>query len=157
MQAAVKIRRARCEDIEQIHTLLSICFDVPLCYEMLYDDICINKGVLYYVVSENGKIVGCGGMSIILDESHVTNICVLPDKREKGYAAMLIKKLCQKAESMGVNSMTLEVGMSNQIALHYFKKCGFTINGIRKKYYFNDNEDAYIMWREISVAKQKEN
>jgi ribosomal-protein-alanine N-acetyltransferase len=153
MKASVKIRRAKCADLEQIHTLVNICFDTLCGYEKLYDDICANKGTIYYVVAENGKIVGCGSMTMILSEAHITNICILPEKRGRGYAAMLIKNLCQNAESMGADSMTSEVRVSNRMALRFFEKCDFSIYGRRKKYYLNDNEDAYIMWREISVTK----
>jgi ribosomal-protein-alanine N-acetyltransferase len=43
--------------------------------------------------------------------------------------------------------MTLEVRVSNKAALRLYKKCGFTIQGLRKRYYRN-SEDAYVMWTE---------
>lgn len=151
MKTNIKIRRAECGDLDQIHTLENICFDIPWSFEMLYEDICTNKGTVYYVVEEDGKIVGYGGMWIILDEAHITNVCILPEKRRHGYATLLMKKLCDKAESLGADNMTLEVRVSNHDALHLYKKCGFTIHGLRKKYYSNNNEDAYIMWREGTI------
>ncbi len=151
MKTDIKIRRAECGDLDQIHTLENICFEVPWSFEMLYEDICTNRGTVYYVVEEEGKVVGYGGMWIILDEAHITNVCILPEKRRLGYATLLMKKLCDKAESLGADNMTLEVRVSNHDALHLYKKCGFAIHGLRKKYYSNNNEDAYIMWREGTI------
>jgi ribosomal-protein-alanine N-acetyltransferase len=151
MKANTQIRRAEFGDLKQIHALEKQSFDVPWSYEMLYEDICTNKGTVYYVLEEDRNIVGYGGMWIILDEAHITNVCVLPEKRRKGYAMMLMKKLCDKAESLGAENMTLEVRVSNHDALHLYKKCGFAIHGRRKKYYSNNNEDAYIMWREGTI------
>jgi len=157
MKKNIKIRKAVCGDLEQIHTLENICFDVPWSYEMLYEDICTNKGAVYYVVEEEGMIVGYGGMWIILDEAHITNVCISPEKRRNGYAMLLMKKLCDKAESLGADNMTLEVRVSNHDALHLYKKCGFSIHGMRKKYYSNNNENAYIMWREGTIHLAEEN
>lgn len=154
---SLKIRKAACADLEQIHTLENICFDIPWSYEMLYEDICVNKGTVYYVVEDDGKIVGYGGMWIILDEAHITNVCIDPEKRRKGYAMLLMKTLCDKAQSLGADNMTLEVRVSNHDALRLYKKCGFSVHGLRKRYYSNNNEDAYIMWREGTIQLAGEN
>lgn len=154
---SVKIRRAQGSDLEQIHNLENSCFSVPWSYEMLYEDICENKGTVYYVVEVDGVIVAYGGMWIILDEAHITNVCTSPDRRRHGYATRLMKKLCDKAESLGAVNMTLEVRVSNHDALHLYKKCGFSVHGLRKRYYSNNNEDAYIMWREGTIQLAGEN
>ena len=50
------------------------------------------------------------------------------------------------AKAEGVRSMTLEVRQSNQIARRLYEKLGFRAEGIRKKYYEDNQEDAVIMW-----------
>ncbi len=157
MKTKALIRKAEFADLKQIHALENTCFEAPWSFEMLYEDICTNKGTVYYVVEEQGTVVGYGGMWIIMDEAHITNVCVLPEKRRLGYAMMLMKHLCDKAENLGAENMTLEVRVSNHDALHLYKKCGFTIHGRRKKYYTNNNEDAYIMWREGTIHLLGEN
>ena len=37
---------------------------------------------------------------------------------------------------------------SNEKAIHLYEKFGFKSLGLRKKYYQDNNEDAYIMWSE---------
>ena len=45
----------------------------------------------------------------------------------------------------GADVLTLEVRVSNQLAQNLYKKYGFTIKGLRKAYYTDNREDAYIM------------
>ncbi len=47
-----------------------------------------------------------------------------------------------------VMKKTLEVRKSNEKALNLYKKQGFILEGIRKEYYEN-KEDALIMWKYI--------
>ena len=115
---------------------------------MLYSDICDNEITVYCVIEEQGKLIGYGGMWIILDEAHITNVCVLPEKRRQGYATKLMDELAGIASGLGADNMTLEVRVSNEEALKLYEKCGFHIQGVRKKYYSNNGEDAYIMWKE---------
>ena len=42
--------------------------------------------------------------------------------------------------------MTLEVRVSNAGAQGLYAKYGFTREGVRKRYYSDNGEDAYIMW-----------
>lgn len=142
------IRRAKSEDLEEIHHCESACFEMPWSYAMLYEDIIENTHTVYLVVQKNGKIIGYGGMWIVIDEAHITNVCILPEFRGNGYAAALMSELFHEADRQGAFSMSLEVRVSNKSALKLYKKCGFTIHGIRKRYYSNNGEDAYVMWTE---------
>lgn len=42
--------------------------------------------------------------------------------------------------------VTLEVRVSNASALALYEKYGFTRQGLRKRYYSDNGEDAHIMW-----------
>ena len=53
--------------------------------------------------------------------------------------------MMQAAVDVGVQYMTLEVRVSNEPALALYKKLGFKKAGVRKKYYEDNGEDAYIM------------
>jgi len=146
----LNIRRAVLADLEKIHECEMTCFESPWSFAMLYEDIVENNNTVYLVVELNGEIIGYGGMWIVLDEAHITNVCILPGHREKGYAKQLMKALSRASKEHGAASMSLEVRVSNKPALKLYKKCGFSIQGLRKKYYKN-NEDAYVMWTERDV------
>jgi ribosomal-protein-alanine N-acetyltransferase len=42
--------------------------------------------------------------------------------------------------------VTLEVRVSNTAAQALYEKYGFTRQGLRKRYYSDNGEDAHIMW-----------
>jgi len=148
----VVIRKARLGDLDRISLCENTCFESPWSFAMLYEDIVENPNTVYLVVELDGKVIGYGGMWIVLDEAHITNVCILPEYRGRGYAKMLMKRLASEGNMRGAESMSLEVRVSNKAALKLYRSCGFKIQGLRKKYYQN-NEDAYIMWteRELSV------
>ena len=50
------------------------------------------------------------------------------------------------AMARGANWLTLEVRVSNEPAQALYRKYGFTVHGVRKRYYSDNNEDALIMW-----------
>ncbi|MGI6153806.1 MAG: ribosomal protein S18-alanine N-acetyltransferase [Christensenellaceae bacterium] len=146
------VRRAEMGDLEQIHYCENSCFEAPWSYAMLYDDIIENPHTVYMVVVLRDKIIGYGGMWIILDEAHITNVCILEEYRGRGYAYTLMRELQEVAKEMGAESMTLEVRVSNRSAMKLYKKCGFSVHGLRKRYYPNNNEDAYVMWTERGLS-----
>jgi len=143
----LEIKLATEEDVEAIAMLEQICFRTPWPIEFIYEDICITKNT-YLVLKENGKTIGYAGMWIILDEAHLNNICIHPDHRGGGKGKMLLRALMQEALNRDAESMTLEVRVGNPIAIELYKDMGFEIEGIRKKYYQDNNEDAYIMWNQ---------
>ena len=103
-------------------------------------------------------IVGFAGMWIMFDEAHVTTIGVHPDERGNGFGELLLVQLFVEAASRGAEMLTLEVRVSNDSAQALYRKYGFERQGIRRRYYSDNGEDAYIMWspniREHDYAAQ---
>lgn len=91
-------------------------------------------------------IVGFAGMWIVCDEAHVTTIGVAPEYRGQGLGEWLLVHLIDEAIARQAGWLTLEVRVSNEPAQALYRKYGFSVRGTRKRYYSDDNEDAYIMW-----------
>lgn len=91
-------------------------------------------------------IIGFAGMWILLDEAHITTIGVAPEYRGRGLGEMLLLNLFEEAMRRGAEWLTLEVRVSNDSAQALYSKYGFTRQGIRRRYYSDNGEDAYIMW-----------
>ncbi len=53
--------------------------------------------------------------------------------------------LLKMAKSLGVTQLVLEVRMSNAEAIALYKKQGFSLLGVRKRFYTNPDEDALVM------------
>jgi len=54
--------------------------------------------------------------------------------------------LIDEAVRRGATWLTLEVRVSNDIAQDLYRKYGFAVQGTRRRYYSDNNEDAYVMW-----------
>ena len=106
-----------------------------------------NNFARYVVVTYNNEVIGYGGMWLILDEGHITNIAVAPKYRCIGAGKLILKSLIDICKKEKVNSLTLEVRISNTIAQNLYSKFGFISEGIRKNYYADNHEDALIMWK----------
>lgn len=92
------------------------------------------------------QIVGFAGMWILYDEAHVTTIGVTPELRGKGLGELLLVRLFEIASERNAEWVTLEVRVSNASAQALYRKYGFTQQGVRRRYYSDNGEDAYIMW-----------
>ncbi len=117
-----------------------------------------NKCAVYLVAVDSDKNVqGYMGMWKIVDEAHVTNLAVHPSYQRQGIAKRLILSALDICYSEKIKYITLEVRKSNIKALNLYESFGFKTLGIRKKYYQDNGEDAFIMWTEnIFSQKYKE-
>ena len=119
-------------------------FDQPWSERMFIPE--VEDENAYYLVGVRGDEVICyGGFHKVLDEAHITNIAVRADSRGRGIGTLLMSELISRARMLGVKFMTLEVRDNNENAIKLYKSFGFTVEGIRKKYY-NNVHDALIMW-----------
>jgi len=106
-----------------------------------------NKFARYVIAVKDDVVIGYGGMWVILDESHVTNIAVHPEYRGIGAGALIVEALLDICRYEKATSITLEVRKSNEVAQRLYKKYGFIEEAVRKNYYEDNREDAVIMWK----------
>lgn len=140
------IREMTLNDVERICVLETECFPSPWKAESFISELTTNKLATYYVVEEADIVAGYLGVWTILDEGHITNVAVSPEYRGKGYGVALVEHLKEDALSKNVKWLTLEVRVSNTPAIKLYEKLGFESQGVRKKYYQDNGEDALIMW-----------
>lgn len=107
-----------------------------------------NSGQLPVVDSSPFPIVGYAGLWLMVDEAHVTTIGVHPDHRGQGAGELLFLGLIDIGQHMRAVRITLEVRVSNSGAQALYRKYGLEIAGVRRRYYSDNGEDAYIMWSE---------
>jgi ribosomal-protein-alanine N-acetyltransferase len=96
--------------------------------------------------SAQSQIIGFAGMWQSFDEAHITTIGVDPAYRGQRLGELLLLSMFDAAIGRGANWLTLEVRVSNEPAQALYRKYGFTVHGVRKRYYSDNNEDALIMW-----------
>lgn len=142
------IRQMEEKDIDSVHKVELQSFNTPWSREAFENEVCDNDLAYYLVIVNQGRIIGYGGMWVIIDEAHITNVAVSPDYREQGMGKRLLSAMINLAKAKGAHSMTLEVRVSNTAAKKLYGSFGFKECGLRRGYYTDNNEDALIMWRE---------
>ncbi|MGH4051837.1 MAG: ribosomal protein S18-alanine N-acetyltransferase [Clostridium sp.] len=135
-------------DITSIKSILNISelsFPISWSFESLQSEL-DNKFAKYVVLKSGNSIVGYGGMWVIIDEAHITNVAVHPEARGHGAGDMIVEALFRICRKQKISAITLEVRSSNFIAINLYEKYGFNQEGLRHNYYEDNGEDAVIMW-----------
>jgi ribosomal-protein-alanine N-acetyltransferase len=145
----VIIRDMKESDLERIIEIEEKSFNPPWSREAFLLELTKNLLAKYIVAEVDGQVVGYGGIWLIIDEGHVTNIAVDEEYRGKGIGSKILEGLIQICRDRNMTAMTLEVRKSNVVAQSLYRKYGFKEYGIRKGYYQDNNEDAIIMWKDI--------
>ena len=142
--ADVTIRRMTLSDVDGVHAIEKNTFARPWKKEDFVKEMTENLCARYLVAEEDGEIIGFAGAWIVLDEAHVTNIAVRQDRRGRGIGRRLTGQLMQYAANLGVVYATLEVRRSNTVAQRLYQSLGFEYVGVRKRYYEDNGEDAFL-------------
>jgi len=143
-------------DVDAVHEIEELSFKTPWSKASFLREIQENQCARYMVVREDGRAIAYAGVWFIIDEGHITNIAVHPDKRGMGYGELVTREMIQLAADSGMVWMTLEVRRSNKAAQALYHKLGFIDVGYRKRYYEN-SEDALVMALEHMPEANPEN
>ena len=138
-------RRMTLADVPQVHAIEERTFATPWSYQSFVDEMTTNKCARYLVAEEDGRVIAYAGAWLIFEEGHITNIAVDEPYRGRGVGTEVTRALMQYAANMGVQYLTLEVRRSNLVAQKMYQSLGFLKLGLRKRYYEDNGEDAYLM------------
>ena len=97
---------------------------------------------------ETDELLGYLIISRYVDAWPVMNLAVAPKFRRRQIASCLLERLFELTSSEGRRGYTLEVRVSNDVAIKLYEQAGFKARGIRRGYYTDNREDALIMWRD---------
>lgn len=139
------IRFMRLRDVDAVAEIEQATFARPWSRDSFRQEVTRNAVARYLVAEEDGTILGYAGAWVILDESHITNIAVKKEARGRGIGKKLTAQLLQILSNLGACYATLEVRVSNERAQNLYKSLGFVSVGKRKRYYEDNNEDAWLM------------
>jgi ribosomal-protein-alanine N-acetyltransferase len=100
------------------------------------------------VDTELDRLVGYLIVSRYVDAWHIMNIAVDIPWRARGIARRLLGDLFAATASDSLRGYTLEVRISNDRAIRLYEGLGFRTTGVRRGYYTDNREDAYVMWKD---------
>lgn len=135
------------KNIDEVVKTEKAYIETPWGYDELLNEI-NNEDAFYVCVRKDGAFAGYGGMRIGNFDCDITNIAVNENFRKMGIGTLIVGELIKKATEMKLEKVFLEVNEKNENAIKLYEKCGFTKEGIRKKYY-NNKDNAIIMQYEI--------
>lgn len=139
------IRRMAEHDLPLVAELEKRCFTESWSYGILEAGLHSPYDV-YFVLEQNGQILGYANLRILAGEGEIQRIAVLPEFRRLGAGRKLMDAMVGYAREKQVYAITLEVRAGNQAARNLYESYGFTGEAMRKGYYRNPPEDAVIMW-----------
>lgn len=99
-----------------------------------------------YVYVKDRKVVGFVLFNILSDEVEITDIAVMKEYQRLGIASEIIKFIDDYARNLNVKKIILEC---RKAVVSFYEKNEFSIYNIRKKYYSNPIEDAFLMQKQV--------
>lgn len=153
----IRIHSMQKKDIDRVFELENLSFRSPWSKRSLQEELKNNLAHYYVLDLVEEPIVAYGGMWILFDEAHITNIAVHPDHRGNGYGKKLMLYMMREALFFDATKMTLEVREHNSVAQNLYSSLSFTVQGRRKRYYSDTGEDALLMWNNDLKRTVEEN
>ncbi|HVL64417.1 MAG TPA: ribosomal protein S18-alanine N-acetyltransferase [Actinomycetota bacterium] len=141
----IEIARMRRRHLRRVLAIEGRVYPRPWSASLFLSELSQRATRSYVVARIGGFVVGYCGMMFTGLEAHVTNIAVDPDYHHLKIGSRLLLKQITEAIARGAETISLEVRVSNDGARAMYEKFGFSVTGVRKGYYIETNEDAYVM------------
>jgi ribosomal-protein-alanine N-acetyltransferase len=158
----IHIRRLIPNDLDEVMEIEPVAFGSHHWSRQSFLNELTNPSGFYFAAVAEGTLLGYSGFWLIGDEAHITTLAVHPDLRRNYIGESLLINDIEHALDVGAKRLTLEVRASNDVAQKLYGKYGFKELGKRRKYYQDNDEDALVLWAEITaefkilLSKQKE-
>jgi len=150
-----RVRPMRLEDVDEVAAIEKASFSLPWPADTYRRDLRPDSLAHYLVCEQDGpRLVGYVGYWLIEDEAHISTIAVRPDLRNLGLGEYLLASMLEDARKQGARSASLEVRVSNGAAQALYSKYDFRVSGRRRRYYRDNNEDAFIMEAPSLVSEE---
>lgn len=139
------IRRMTLEDVPAVHKIDTLSFSLPWPERSFRFELTDNPVARGWVTEVNGHIAAMLVLWFIIDEAHIATIATHPDFRRQGIGEQILLHALRAVRAEGARRAFLEVRAGNTAAQTMYKKYGFVVDGVRPKYYRDNNEDAILM------------
>ena len=147
----IELRRLLLDDLSEIEEIEQRSYPTPWSRSMFAGELAKPSSIClgaFEAEGEDGALVGYLIVSRYVDAWHVMNVAVDPEHRGHGVATLLLQRLFELTADDARRGYTLEVRVSNAVAIGLYERLGFEARGIRRGYYTDNREDALIMWKD---------
>jgi len=147
MSNNVTYRKMGSDDVPAVYEIELATFPTPWTLDSFYYEMHENQYAYYVLaVDKDDRIIGFCGMWMVIDAAQITNVAVIETARGCGIGEGLMREAMRIARQNVLDSMSLEVRVTNTVAQNLYRKLDFQDGGIRKGYYTDNGEDALVMW-----------
>jgi len=161
-------RKMNVEDIEAVQEIDGLSFANPWPIHSYEFEILKNENSRSWVFEEKSdsekRIIAMAVVWHIIDEAHIGTIAVHPNFRKESVGKLFLACILYEAVNENIEKCFLEVRESNLAAQKMYNGFGFIVDGVRKRYYSDNHEDALMMCLEkldkeqiISTLKSLQN
>ena len=152
--AAVPMPRVDCapmrdEDVDAVAAAEQRSYAFPWTRGNFVDS--LRAGHSMWVCREDGVPIGHAVVMMAVDEAHLLNLTIVPERQQRGLGGALLHHALAVARDHGATRMLLEVRPGNAPALALYRRCRFVEIGRRKGFYPGPagREDAIVMVRDL--------
>lgn len=140
----VIIARYEPGDLDQMVAIEVRAYTAPWSRQS-FEDLSKLDSIHIWVAKKGDEVVGYTLYQFWGDELELHNITTKPEQQRQGIGRMLMEHMLTQAGLIGIRRIYLLVRQSNDAALSLYKKYGFTVVGMRHKYYRDNAENALLM------------
>ena len=143
--SALDFRPMTAADLDAVLAIENAAYSHPWSRGLFADGL---KSYDCWLMFEDGVQVGHGVIQLILDEAHLLNLTVTPQRQGRGLGRALLEHLMRRARELKAGECFLEVRQSNRPAFRLYDAYGFNEIGRRRDYYpapGGGREDALVM------------
>ena len=141
------LREMTKDDIPEVERVEQTCFSDAWSEKLLSDMLESKWDEAWVLAAGDGTVIGYANFRFLAGEGELMRIAVLPEHRGRGESKKLMDRLEISAKEKEAPDLTLEVRAGNTSAVTLYKSYGFQAEAVRKNYYHDPVEDAFIMWR----------
>ena len=145
-----RVRPMQDADVEAVAEIESSAFTTPwkaTTFRLLLDR---PGAVLLVLEIPPVPVAGYAVLWCIQDQGELANIAVIPELRDQRLGAYLLDRVLDVARERSVESLFLEVRVSNVRARSMYVSRGFDEIGVRRDYYEKPREEARVLMKRIA-------
>ena len=155
----IEIKKDQQQYISEIAALESDIFPDPWSEKSIRDTLENPQARIWAIISRQApehagkpQLLGYVIFYYVLDEGEIARIATSPQHRRQGVAVRLLEKMRAFSYEQNITRWLLDVRISNETAIHFYKAAGFVEDGVRKNFYANPPEDAILMSCEVETS-----
>lgn len=164
----IEIKKDQHQYISEIAALESDIFPDPWSEKSIRDTLENPQARIWAIISRQAPPCSCAStvpehagkpqllgyviFYYVLDEGEIARIATSPQHRRQGVAVRLLEKMRAFSYEQNITRWLLDVRISNETAIHFYKAAGFAEDGVRKNFYANPPEDAILMSCKVETS-----